>query len=116
MTTLEWILLIVLIVVILLFIYYYFRGAEGKISITRPVESRVDEYLDRRFESLVTEWALIRTPEVRRFKEERGSQLEKTEAMATDLEGFESEISSTLGRLEERLDAVEKELAQTGKI
>jgi hypothetical protein len=115
MTTLEIILIIVLVAVILLFIYYYFKGAKGDIALTRPVESRVDEYLDRRFESVVTEWALIRTPEVKRFKEEHEPQLDKNEAMVADLDGFEKEISSTLGRLEERLDAVEKELGQAGK-
>ncbi len=115
MTLLETILIIALIAVIILFIYYYFRGAKGKISLTRPVESRVDEYLDRRFESLVTEWALIRTPEVTHFKEAHAAQLEKNEATVTDLGGFDKEISSTLGRLEERLDAVEKELVQAGK-
>ena len=59
MTVLEAILAILLIVVIVIAIYFYFRGAKGKLSITSPVESRVDEYLDRRFESLVTEWALV---------------------------------------------------------
>jgi len=115
MTVLEVILLIVLIVVILLFTYYYFKGAKGDIALTRPVESRVDEYLDRRFESVVTEWALIRTPAVRRFKEEHEPQLEKNEAKVSDLDGFEKEISATLGRLEERLEAVEKELVKTGQ-
>ena len=115
MTVLEVFLLIVLIAVILLFTYYYFKGAKGDIALTRPVESRVDEYLDRRFESVVTEWALIRTPAVRRFKEEHEPQLEKNEAMVSDLDGFEKEISATLGRLEERLEAVEKELVKTGQ-
>jgi hypothetical protein len=115
MTPLEIFLIIVLVAVILLFIYYYFKGAKGNIALTRPVESRVDEYLDRRFESVVTEWALIRTPEVKRFKEEHEPQLDKNEAMVSDLDGFEKEISATLGRLEERLDAVEKELGQAGK-
>ncbi len=115
MTILETILIIALIAVVILFIYYYFKGAKGKVSLMRPVESRVDEYLDRRFESLVTEWALIRTPEVNHFKEAHGPQLEKNEAIVADLDGFDKEISSTLGRLEERLDAVEKELVQAGK-
>ncbi len=115
MTPFEIFLLIVLIAVIFLFIYYYFKGAKGDIALTRPAESRVDEYLDRRFESVVTEWALLRTPAVRRFKEEHEPQLEKNEVMVSDLDGFEKEITATLGRLEERLDAVEKEIVKAGQ-
>ncbi|MDD1719935.1 MAG: hypothetical protein LUQ25_07745 [Methanoregulaceae archaeon] len=115
MTPLEAVLVILLVAVGLVAIYYFFRGAKGDISLTSPVESRVDEYLDRRFESLVTEWALVRTPQVNRFKEEHESELAKNEAIVSDLNGFEREISATLNRLEERLDALEKELVETGQ-
>jgi hypothetical protein len=115
MTTLEWILIIALIIVAFVAIYYFFKGAKGNISLASPMESRVDEYLDRRFESLVTEWALLRTPQVNRFKEEHEPQLARNEETVADIDGFEKEISSTLGRLEERLDSVEREIAKTGK-
>lgn len=45
MTLLEAILAILLIAVIIIAIYFYFRGAKGKLSITSPVESRVDNIL-----------------------------------------------------------------------
>jgi hypothetical protein len=113
MTPLEIILTILVIVVIIIAIYFFFRGAKGKISLTRPVESRVDEYLDRRFESMVTEWALVRTPAVKRFKEQHGPLLDQSEAKVSELQGFENEINNSLSRMEDRLDNLEKELSQT---
>ena len=112
MTVLEAILTVLLIVVIVIAIYFYFRGAKGKISITSPVESRVDEYLDRRFESLVTEWALVRTPAVNRFKARHEPVLDQDEAKISEVQAFEHEINSTLSRMEDRLDHLEKELSQ----
>ncbi len=114
MTPLEIILAILVIVVIVIAIYFFFRGAKGKISLTRPVESRVDEYLDRRFESMVTEWALVRTPAVNRFKGLHEPVLGQNEAKVSELQGFEKEINNSLSRMEERLDNLEKELAKTG--
>jgi hypothetical protein len=113
MTPLEIVLTIIVVVVVIIAIYYYFKGAKGKISITKPMESRVDEYLDRRFESIVTEWALVQRPAVKRFREKNEPQLDKNEAAVSDLGGFEQEITSTLNRLEERLDYLEKDIAQT---
>jgi hypothetical protein len=112
MTVLEAILAILLIVVIVIAVYFYFRGTKGKISITSPVESRVDEYLDRRFESLVTEWALVRTPVVNRFKTQHGPVLEQNEAKVSEIQTFEREINNTLSGMEDRLDHLEKELSQ----
>jgi hypothetical protein len=112
MTILEMILIILLIIVIIVALYFFFRGVKGNLSVTRPVESRVDEYLDRRFDSMVTEWALVRNPAVNRFKEKHEPVLDHNEAKVTDLQGFEKEISSTLSGMEDRLDNLEKELAQ----
>jgi hypothetical protein len=113
MTILELILTIILIVVIVIAVYFYFKGAKGKLSITSPVESRVDEYLDRRFESLVTEWALIRTPAINNFKEQHEPVLDQDERKVAELKMFEKEINNTLSKMEERLDHLEKELSQT---
>jgi hypothetical protein len=113
MTPLEIVLVILLIVVVIIAIYFFFRGAKGKISLTRPVESRVDEYLDRRFESMVTEWALVRTPAVNRFKEKHEPALGQNEAKISELQGFEKEINNSLSRMEDRLDDLEKELNKT---
>ena len=51
MTPLEAALIIIVVAILLFFIYYYWKGAKGDVSLARPVESRVDEYLDRRFET-----------------------------------------------------------------
>ncbi len=112
MTALEAVLAILLIVVIVIAIYFYFRGSKGKLSITSPVESRVDEYLDRRFESMVTEWSLVRTPTVNRFKAQHEPLLDQNEAKVSDVQTFEREINNTLSGMEDRLDHLEKELSQ----
>ena len=113
MTPLEIVLAVLVIIAVIIAIYFFFRGAKGKISLTRPVESRVDEYLDRRFESMVTEWALVRTPAVNRFKAQNEPVLGKSEAKISELQGFEKEINNSLSRMEERLDNLEKELTNT---
>jgi len=113
MTPLEIVLTILVIVVVIIALYFFFRGAKGKISLTRPVESRVDEYLDRRFESMVTEWALVRTPAVNRFKEKNEPVIGQNETKVSELQGFEKEINNSLSRMEERLDNLEKELTKT---
>jgi hypothetical protein len=114
MTPLEIILIVVVIVAVVIAIYFFFSGKKGKISLARPMESRVDEYLDRRFESMVTEWALVRTPEVKRFKEQHGPVLDQGEAKVSELQGFEKEINNSLSRMDDRLDNLEKELSKTG--
>ncbi|HTY15688.1 MAG TPA: hypothetical protein VMC42_08280 [Methanoregulaceae archaeon] len=112
MTILEAILTILLIAVIVIAIYFYFKGSKGKLSITSPVESRVDEYLDRRFESMVTEWAMVRTPAVNRFKAQHEPVLDENEAKVSEIQAFEREINNTLSGMEDRLDHLEKELSQ----
>ena len=64
MDLLTFILLVLILCVILFLVYYFFRGAKGDIALTRPVESRVDEYLDRRFQSMVEEWQLVSRPKL----------------------------------------------------
>ena len=73
------------------------------------MESRVDEYLDRRFESMVTEWALVQTPAAKRFKEQHEPVISENEAKISELQGFEKEINNSLSRMEDRLNNLEKE-------
>jgi len=70
MTIVEGLLVLILVILIAFVLYYYFRGSTGKLEISRPLESRVDEYLDRRFDLLVEEWSLVRRPEAERFRDE----------------------------------------------
>jgi hypothetical protein len=114
MDWLEFLVIIIFIGAAFFLIYYYFRGAKGNLSVTRPVESRVDEYLDRRFENLVDEWQLIDTQKLQRFKEQKSKELEQDEARITDLKKFELDLESSLTKLETRLDTIEKGLAQKG--
>ena len=114
----EFIIIVLIIGAAFFLIYYYFRGAKGDISLTHPVESRVDEYLDRRFESLVEEWQLIDQQKLQRFKEQKSKELEQDEARLADLKKFEIDLENSLIQLENRLDGIEKGLAQertTGK-
>ena len=67
MDVLTFIIIVIILCALIFLIYYFIRGAKGDISLTRPVESRVDEYLDRRFQSMVEEWQSgfpPKTPEV----------------------------------------------------
>ncbi len=110
MTILEFLLLIILVVVILFALYYFLKGSGGHVSLTRPVESRVDAYLDQRFEQLVSEWALVRTPEAERFTREHEPVVSRAEDRVAELHTFEQEITGTLDKLEARLATLEKEL------
>jgi hypothetical protein len=114
MDWLEFLVIIIFVGAAFFLIYYYFRGAKGDLSMTRPVESRVDEYLDRRFENLVDEWQLIDQQKLQRFKEQKSKELEQDEARITDLKKFELDLESSLTKLETRLDTIEKGLAQKG--
>jgi archaellum component FlaC len=110
----EFIILVLFIAVAFFIIYYYFRGAKGDIALTRPVESRVDEYLDRRFESLVDEWELVSQPKLQKFKEQKSKEIEQDEIRLADLKKFELDLENSLTKLEGRLDGIEKGLAQKG--
>jgi predicted Holliday junction resolvase-like endonuclease len=114
MDLLEFLIIVVILCVILFIVYYYIRGAKGNISLARPVESRVDEYLDRRFQSLVEEWQLVNQSKLQKFKEKNYKELELDEARLLDLKKFEDDMQNTLSTLEARLDYIEKELAQKG--
>jgi hypothetical protein len=114
MDWLEFLVIVIFIGAAFFLIYYYFRGAKGNLAVTRPIESRVDEYLDRRFENLVDEWQLIDHPKLQRFKEQKSKELEQDEARITDLKKFEMDLESSLTKLETRLDNIEKGLAQKG--
>ena len=103
--------LVLILVVVLFIVYWFFHGAKGNISLSRPVESRVDEYLDRRFQEMIAEWELVSGPQLRRFTEERSRNLSQDEARLGELKQFESGMRTTLSSLEARLDTLEKELA-----
>ncbi len=111
MTIIEILLIVILALVIIYLAYFFFRGAKGEISFRRPVESRVDEYLDRKFERYVEEWSLVRRPVLSRFKDERNLALDQDEERIGNLKKFESEMKSTLDELEGRLNALEDSLA-----
>jgi hypothetical protein len=114
MDILEFIILVLILCVTVFLVYYFFRGARGNISLTRPVESRVDEYLDRRFQSMVEEWQLVSHPQLRKFREQRTPEIEQNEARLAELKNYESGMQTMLASLEARLDTLEKELAGKG--
>jgi hypothetical protein len=114
MELLEFIIIVVILCALIFLVYYFIRGAKGDISLTRPVESRVDEYLDRRFQHMVEEWQLVSHPKLQKFKEKHYKEIENDEARLAELKSFESGVQTTLVNLEARLDTVEKELAQKG--
>ncbi|WML67506.1 MAG: hypothetical protein METHP_01039 [Methanoregula sp. SKADARSKE-2] len=109
---LEFIVILVVLGAIFYVIYYFLHRAQGKISLTRPVESRVDEYLDRRFQSIVEEWQLVTQTGLQEFRQKGYKELEQDEARLESLKKFESSALDSLQTMEARLDAVEKELAQ----
>ena len=111
MDILTFILLVVILCALIFLVYWFFRGAKGEISLARPVESRVDEYLDRRFQSMIEEWELVSGPRLQRFREQRTQDLAQDEARLAELKEFETGMQTTLSSLEARLDALEKELA-----
>lgn len=111
MTIVEMILILVLALLIIFLIFFFFRGSTGRISISRPVESRIDEYLDRRFERLIEEWSLVRKPGLQKFKGDRNLALDRDEERIQMLKGFETDMNATLNDLEGRLNALEDTLA-----
>lgn len=110
MTPIEILLIIVLAIVVLFLVYFFLRGSTGRVSISRPVESRVDEYLDRKFERMIEEWSLVRRPALQAFKRERNEVLDRDEQRIHDLKQIESEMNATLQELEGRLNALEETL------
>ena len=110
MTLIEALLIILIILIVVFLLYWFFQGSSGRISLRRPVESRVDEYLDRRFAQMIEEWEVLRRPAVRRFREDRNKILDEDEAKITEMREYELEMNGTLSMLEARLDALEKTL------
>ncbi|HEX3000895.1 MAG TPA: hypothetical protein VHN82_00760, partial [Methanoregula sp.] len=96
MDLLTFIILVLILCALIFLVYWFFRGAKGEISLARPVESRVDEYLDRRFQSMVEEWELVSRPRLQRFQEQHTKDLEQDEARLSELKQFESGMQTTL--------------------
>jgi hypothetical protein len=114
MDLLTFIILVLILCAVIFLVYYFFRGAKGDLSLSRPVESRVDEYLDRRFQSMVEEWELVSHPRLATFTEQHFKEIEQDEARLADLKNYQSGMQTTLASLEARLDTLEKELARKG--
>jgi hypothetical protein len=112
MTPLEAALIIIVVAILLFFIYYYWKGAKGDVSLARPVESRVDEYLDRRFELMIEEWSLVSRAKLQSFRQSKDQILESNEVKVASLKDFSETMEGSLKNLEDRLDALEK---QAGK-
>jgi hypothetical protein len=110
----TFILLVIILCAVIFLVYYYFRGAKGDIALTRPVESRVDEYLDRRFQSMVEEWQLVTRTRLAQFQDRHLPEIGQNEARIAELKNYETGMQTTLVSLEARLDALEKELAGKG--
>jgi hypothetical protein len=114
MDLLTFIILFIILCVTLFLVFYFFRGAKGDLSLARPVESRVDEYLDRRFQQMVEEWELVSRPRLNVFTEQHTHEIESNEARLAELKNYEAGMQTTLSSLEARLDTLEKELARKG--
>ncbi|HQN90633.1 MAG TPA: hypothetical protein PLK36_11220 [Methanoregulaceae archaeon] len=108
MTPLEAVLIIIIVAILLFLIYYYWRGAKGEVSLARPVESRVDEYLDRRFELMIEEWSLVSRARLQSFRQSKDQVLLANEEKVASLKDFSDTMENSLKTLEERLDALEK--------
>lgn len=108
MTPLEAVLIIIVVAILLFLIYYYWRGAKGEVSLARPVESRVDEYLDRRFELMIEEWSLVSRARLQSFRQSKDQVLLANEEKVASLKDFSETMENSLKTLEERLDALEK--------
>lgn len=115
MTAAEVLLILIIVGILFFVLYYMLKDTTGRIAVTRPIESRIDEYLDQRFESLIREWSLVTRPRLRRFKTEKSSLLSESETKVVEMKTFEESMKATMNNLEERLDALEKELAQQEK-
>jgi hypothetical protein len=111
MDILEFIILVLVLCTTIFLVYYFFRGQKGNISLTRPVESRIDEYLDRRFQSMVEEWELVSHEKLDTFRARNYRTIEQDEARVSELKNYEAAMQTTLTSLEARLDNLEKELA-----
>ncbi|NMB79763.1 MAG: hypothetical protein GYA23_11800 [Methanomicrobiales archaeon] len=114
MDLLEFIILVLVLCTVIFLVYYFFRGQKGEVSLARPVESRIDEYLDRRFQTMVDEWELVPHARLDTFMEKNTRLVEQDEKRVAELKEYEKGLETTLTSLEARLDALEKELATKG--
>lgn len=112
MTPFEIVLVILVIVVICFLLYYFLKGRTGKISLSNPIESRIDQYLDIRFEDMVREWSLVTKPGLAKFEMQNIARLKEGEEIAENYTQFEDKIGKTLKDLEERLESLEKEIGK----
>lgn len=112
MTIAEAFLALLLILMVGFIIYYYFRGSSGKMDISHPMESRLDEYLDRRFDAMVEEWSLIRRPEAQKFRDEKIADLSQDEKRMAELKEFEKQFGEHMASMEERLETLEKQVTR----
>lgn len=110
MTLVEALLFLVLIFFVGFVLYYYFRGSMGHVEISRPMESRLDEYLDRRFDAMIEEWSLVRRPEAQKFRDEKLADLSQDEKRMAELKEFEKSFGEHITSMEERLEALEKQV------
>ncbi|WOF15650.1 hypothetical protein F1737_02585 [Methanoplanus sp. FWC-SCC4] len=111
MTWLEFFLSAVILIAIIAFImYYYFKGSTSELSISRPIEGRVDEYLDRHFEEMVSEWSLADKYQVRSFCNNKNSQILADESKTAVLKDFKESMNAKLTNLEERLNVLEEQI------
>lgn len=110
MTLIEILLIILVILVAAFLVYWFFQGSSRRISLRRPVESRIDEYLDRRFERLIEEWDLVQRPRMKRFSDSKNAVLQSNEDQIRTMHASESGITTTLNDLEARLNALESTL------
>ncbi len=111
MSAAEVLLILIVVGVLLFLVYYFLKGSAGGIDVTRPLESRVDQYLDQRFEDLMREWSLVTKSGARQFEQSKSGALSEGETRVRELRAYESQMKAHLGHLEERLNALEKELA-----
>jgi hypothetical protein len=109
MTLIELLLLLLVLAVLAFTVFYLLQGSKGKIDIRRPVESRVDEYLDRRFEAIIGEWSLVTRPKLRAFRDNADLKIGAEETRVAALGAFEKKMTADLDSLEARLDALEQE-------
>ncbi|HON81358.1 MAG TPA: hypothetical protein PLN56_02080 [Methanoregulaceae archaeon] len=112
MTPLEAALMVIIVAILLFVIYYYWRGVKGDVSLRRPMESRVDEYLDRRFEMMIDEWSLVTRTKLQSFRQSKDQILEANEAKVASLKGFSETMEENLKNLEGRLSALEEQIGQ----
>ena len=110
----TFILLVLILCAVIFLVYYFLKGQKGDISLSSPVESRVDEYLDRRFESMVQEWELVSHSRLKKFQEEKDPAIAQEEARIAELKSSQAGMQTSLSSLEARIDALEKELAGKG--